>query len=354
MNNYFKKILLSSIIFTFLLPVHLFAQEAKVNKDSDGSKWLEDNKGSSPSYNEDDYLDDLRPGNYNPSQDRKIQDQKGTALEGTAKCTLSNVAASIGAKLFGGAVDTVAASVTNPNLVPVIDVLNARKEVGLGGGYGPSMDSIGVCIINSLIQYISDSTIDWINNGFEGNPTFIDNPGRIVKDIQEDTLTAFIDGIGNGILCERFSADIVFALRANLQNKRKVVPDRCTLDEAKANFDRFLSGEDFSFEMMNSVTSNPGNNVLGAYITSQSKLGNAIEQRTDTVFKEAAWGGGYLSWKDDKGNTVTPSKLIADTLVPEKLNMATSRLVIADEFDEIMTALFDALINKAVNEVLGT
>lgn len=354
MNKFFKKILLLSLVLPLFMPAQLFAQDAKVIEDSDGSQWLEDNGGSTPVYNEDDYLDDLRPGNYNPGQDRKIQDTKGTALEGTAKCTLSNVAASIGAKLFGGVVDTVAASVTNPNLVPVIDVLNTRKEVGLGGGYGPSMDSIGVCIINSLIQYISDSTIDWINNGFEGNPTFIDNPGRIVKDIQVDTFNAFIDGIGNGILCERFSADLTFVLRANLKNKRKVVPDRCTLDEALANFDRILSGEDFSFEAINVMTSNPGNNILGAYLMSQSKLDSVIDERTDVLFTEANWGGGYLSWKDDKGNTVTPSKLIADTLVPEKLNMATSRLVIADEFDEIMTALFDALLNKAVNEVLGT
>ncbi len=354
MRNYtftklFPVLIISSIIFS---PLSMFAQT--INRDSDSAKWLERNDGATIPYNEDDYADDLRPLNTNPGQDRKPAQQKGTADYGLAKCTLAEIAKNIGAKAFGGFVDGLAASVTNPNLVPVIDVLNTRKEVGLGGGYGPSTDSIAFCIINSVIQYISDATIDWINNGFEGNPVFITDPSRLVKDIAKDTTNAFIDSIGNGILCERFKLDITFALVRNWKSNKKIVPDRCTLEEAQANIDRILSGQDFSFELLDVVTSNPNNNVIGAYLNSQSSLDNVIDQRTDTVFIEAGWGDGFLSWKNEQGETVTPSKLIADTLIPEKLNLATNRLVIADEFDEIMDALVNQLIKMAANEVLGS
>lgn len=287
----------------------------------------------------------------NPSQQKPASTGAANAVADATKCTLGQVAGNVGRNLFESVVGNTTISVLNPTVVPVLDVKNASKEVGTGPM--PGWDSIAYCIVNSVIQYLSDATIDWINNGFDGNPVFVDDPGQIVRDIGKDTINSFIDSIGDGILCERFSADITFAIVRNYKDTRKVVPDRCTLEEASANIDRFLSGEDFSFEMMDVITSNPNNNVVGAYAISQSKLGKVITERVDALFAELSWGDGFLSWKDEKtGKTITPGSYIGLNS-GKMLGLSMDRLVLADEFDEIVTALVNQLIKTALNEVLG-
>ena len=289
---------------------------------------------------------------YLPTMLKKEKTDVASKVVDTTKCTLGNVAASAGARLYNNTVDKVAAIAVNPNLVPVFDVLNAQKDVGLAGGALPGWDAIGYCLLNSIIQYISDATVDWINNGFNGNPVFVDDPSRILEDVAWDTITAYVDAIGKGILCENFSSKVTLAIVGNFKSQRRVVPDRCTLQEAVANIDRFMSGADFSFEVLDVVTSNPNNNVIGAYLLAESRLGDLTATRQDGLKAELSWGDGFLSWKDDNGKTVTPGSYIGLNS-GKALGLSMDRLVLADEFDEIVTALVNQLIKTAYNEVLG-
>ncbi|MFA6050477.1 MAG: hypothetical protein WC761_04755 [Candidatus Paceibacterota bacterium] len=73
---------------------------------------------------------------------------------------------------------------------------------GLLGGLIPgdiSFDSIMFCIINEIITYITLSTIQWINSGFDGNPVFIQNPGALFQRIAAQEAGNFIYTAANGV-----------------------------------------------------------------------------------------------------------------------------------------------------------
>ncbi len=354
----FRKITktISLFIFSLFFYSDTFAQGVTDDAINPETNWERINTGqidNQGNFNQtsDEYSDEVNFGKFNttnPTQEKPPR--KEAAAEGVAKCTLGQFASSGARALFESTGAPAIIAALNPTAVPTLDIKNAAKETGVGPF--PGWDAIGYCFINSVIQYLSDATIDWINNGFDGNPVFVDDPRQMIRDIGEDTVNAFIDGIGDGILCERFSADITLALIGNFKNTRKVVPDRCTLDEALENIDRFLSGEDFSFEILNVMTSNPSGNTIGAYLLAQSKLDQVITERTDAAFAELNWSDGFLSWKDKDQKTVTPGSYIGLN-TGKILGFSADRLVLADEFDEIVTALVNQLIKTATNEILG-
>ncbi len=85
----------------------------------------------------------------------------------------------------------------------------------------PSLDSIGYCLVNSLIEYISDATIAWINSGFEGNPVFIDNFDEFFKNLADRELAAFMGNLTlPGYMCEPFQVNVQLGLLTNRANER--------------------------------------------------------------------------------------------------------------------------------------
>lgn len=282
-----------------------------------------------------------------PTQERKPEGEETTdAAADVGKCTLASMVTGLGKQLFSSTLGSVGVAALNPLAVPVVDVNYTQKEVGAGPT--PSWDKIGWCIANTVIQYISESTIEWIKNGFNGNPVFVDNPEKLFEDIAKDTIDVFIDSIGDGILCERFALNITMALRNHNQKK---IPPACTLQKAMANFDRFFTGEDFSFEMFDYVTQNPQNNYVGAYVSAQGRIAQAIADRANTTAKELDWGSGFLSWKDDEGRTVTPGKVTVEVFGKNTM-LASDRLVLADELDKVLDALIEQLIKSVATEIL--
>lgn len=280
-----------------------------------------------------------------PTQDKRTWEASG--INSAGQC-LGDLAASILNNWFAsfvtsGAAD-VAGSVTKPTLVPVYIPGLENKEVALYGK-GPSLDSIGYCLTNALIQYISDATIAWIDNGFEGNPVFVDDPEAFFKEIKGDTFNAFFDTFGDGILCKQFDLDVKLALLNRVRPRRVF---NCTYDRALAN----LQTEPFSFEVFADVTQNPMNNPIGAFLTIDSNYHELINSRQDTLQQQLTWNRGYLSWqdKDDPSKTVTPGAVVASGF--EKLTtLKSDRLILADEFDEIMGALINQLIKGTLNEL---
>ena len=269
----------------------------------------------------------------------------------SAQCLIQDLAASIAKKGFAKFAEKTSSALANATLVPVYIPGLETKEVGTFGGYGPSEDGIAYCLVNSLIKAIADSTIDWINSGFKGNPVFVDDPSRLFKDLAEDTLNSFINSFGDGILCKDFSAEIKLALITK-ERPRRVY--NCTYDDAKENIKRLKEDGVFTFSAWDEVTRNPQNNKTGAFLTLDSNFLAIKQDRETGLEKEIGWGSGFLPWKDknDPNRTISPGTAIQNW-TEQKLNLADNRLVLADEFDEVIDALVDQLIKQAAIQVLG-
>ncbi len=298
----------------------------------------------------DDQFNDETGKKIYPEQQKKPDAPVATAAS-AGKCVLAQLAANLAKKGFAVFAKKVSATLVNATMVPVYIPGLENKEVGTLGGLGPSEDGIGYCIANSIIQYISDSTIDWINSGFEGNPVFVDDPTRIFKDLRDDTINTFLSEFGEGILCEDFSMRVKLALVTKERPKKNF---KCTYEMVDANIRNMKENGVFTFEGWDEITQNPQNNQIGAFLSLDSELLKLKATREGNLNQELTWGSGYLPWKDkdNKNRTVTPGKVVQSS-IEKNLQLKSDRLVLADEFDEVIDALADQLMRQAIIGILG-
>lgn len=234
----------------------------------------------------------------------------------------------------------------------------------------PSWDALGYCIINTMIEYISESTIRWINGGFQGNPVFVDNFGQFFKDLADVETATFLNELSApDFLCDPYRVSIQTGLitahadpyyqpeyRGRLGTGRVTGYGKCNFDQAQVRLDAYVSGNYQSFQQggWNSwyqLTQNPSNNIYGSYLQAQRQLNQRVAGRQNVAQTELNINEGFLSFKDDKNRITTPGKII-QTQVENRLNIPENRLVLAREFDEVVNALVDRLVKIALNEVL--
>lgn len=282
------------------------------------------------------------------------------------------------------------------------------------------LDGLGTMLVKQIIRQITSSVVTWINSGFEGSPAFLQNPGAFFLDVADQITGEFL-AKNNGplnALCSPFSLDIRIALAFKY---RPNVPKRytCTLGKIISNtsnaienssINGFTAG-DFKqggWPAFVSLTTEPQNNVYGAYLTAESELSwrvaNAQAQQKD----EISAGKGFLSWRDPKclkavkayNSTVdtsrntedsaianyeartpdadedkviklynegsltsvaqsssncpiqTPGSVIQESL-QNSLNGPLRELEIADEINEVVNALFAQLVTQVLQKGLG-
>lgn len=259
---------------------------------------------------------------------------------------------------------------TNPSdsipPIPVSDSAQRNKEVGITiFGFtipGLSLDSLAINIAKKSLERIVDSTVDWINNGFEGNPAYVTNPKQYFRDIADGVAGDFIKGSDLGFLCSPFQAKIRLALQKNYVRAK---PFQCTLTEIVGNVEAFY--DDFSqggWDGFFVMTQNNANNPYGAYLEAQIELDARLAEALNLKKEELSWNGGFLNWSEcikknsdtgeciERGPTKTPGVVIEKQL-ENVLGTGVRQLELADEFDELIGALLGQLLQKSVLGVQG-
>ncbi|MDQ5893046.1 MAG: hypothetical protein QG640_56 [Patescibacteria group bacterium] len=257
------------------------------------------------------------------------------------------------------------------------------------------LDPLVSGLAEMVLQEITRSIVNWINSGFEGSPSFVQNPGAFFLDIADQTTGQFISG-DLAELCSPFSIDIRIALsfkyRPNLQKRYA-----CTLSTIinnsrnaveNASINGFTAG-DFKqggWPAFVSLTTEPQNNVFGAYLQADSDLSFRVANKQGQQQSEISQGKGFLSWRDCKGISQTsdtpldggtydpltdkfvvsgsaikdksicpvstPGSTIANSL-EKQLNIPVEKLGLADEIGEIVNALFAQLATQVLQKGLA-
>lgn len=247
----------------------------------------------------------------------------------------------------------------------------------------PSWDAMAYCIVNTMIIYIADSTIEWVNTGFDGNPAFLNNPDQFFKDLANQEKVAFIQGIAYGVnsnICGVFKSSIVSAVlsRYNKNQERygqqgyqtggyggggtSAPISSCPFDQKPGQINAFLTGgfsQGGGWETWFEVTQNPMSNPYYTYFNTNDKLNQQVEAIKISNERELNWNNGYLSFKscpkDEKDKTkcvtTTPGSLVQNQL-DSTLNLGKNRLVLAEKFDQVVTAVVDQLITTAIDKAL--
>ena len=253
---------------------------------------------------------------------------------------------------------------------------NAFQQI-FGVPFGASFNGIAFCIVNGLITYIADSTIAWANSGFQGNPVFLENTGNFLQGLADRQASEFIGALAyntTGLnVCEPFRVDLAIALSESYggQDQAGVNPAAisCSMDQIGQNFESFANGGGIGGASIDGYWSNwnqmrqTENNPWGAYIEAGEYLRAQVDVKQNTATFELGLNNGYLNFekcedpaaakKGDKKSckTYTPGSLIESSL-NDTIKLGKERLVAAEKIDQVITAVANALIKKALNKVL--
>jgi hypothetical protein len=238
--------------------------------------------------------------------------------------------------------------------------------------FGASFNGIAYCIVNGLITYIANSTIAWANSGFNGNPAFIQNPEGFFNTLADQQASQFISSVAyntTGVnICQPFRVELAVALSQSY-GQQGGTGLSCTMSQINQNVSNFANGGIGGSPNVNGYWSNwnqmrqDQNNPWGAYMKAGDYMQAQISVKQNTAKLELGLNNGFLNFKkcedpaaakkgdDSSCKTTTPGRLIESQL-NSTLNLGKERLVMADKIDQVITAVANALVKKALNTVL--
>ncbi len=245
--------------------------------------------------------------------------------------------------------------------IPVSDSIIRDKEAGLTiFGFtvpGLTWDSIAIAIAKVALEQILQATTNWVRNGFEGNPAYATDPEQFFTDIADNIAGDFIAGSDLGFLCSPFQTKIRLALQRYHTQRRQF---QCTLTDVVANIDAFYNSfSEGGWDAWFVMTQNDFNNPYGAYLGVQVELDSRIAKVVGIQSQQLSWNSGFLSWSEcimkdnmtgkclQRGPVQTPGKVIESQL-EGVLGSGVRQLELADEFDELVSALFVQLLKQVV------
>jgi hypothetical protein len=326
-----------------------------------------------------------------------------SGLIGAASCALQ--AGVLGVSTSGAAAGTAGASAVGtavatpsfgtspgPNLVK-----DTGTQVILAASYGlqtsqavkgASKDNVTFvsCITNVLakaaLQQITASVVNWINSGFNGQPSFVTNYEQFFTNVADLAAGQFIQGAGLSFLCSPFKLQIKVAIAQSYANRGA---QSCSLTAVIKNINGFMNGNfaQGGWPGLLSFTTMPTNNPYGAYAyaqvglqTAQSNaLSNAKNNISPTGFlavqkatcnngttsysptvvsganQQAAMAGGSGTNGNCKTSITTPGTVIEGTL-QSTLKSPIDQLGLANSIDQILNALTNQLITKTLQNGL--
>lgn len=261
--------------------------------------------------------------------------------------------------------------------IPIYDKAIRDKEAGLTIlGFtlkGITWDGLFMTlIVKPTLEKMSDQIVTWINNGFDGGPAFVVDPQGFFLSMADNAAGDFIQSIGAGALCSPFKLQIQTAISAQYGangriKSRDPYAGSCSLSSVIGNLQNFFNGDfnqggwDGWFQMTQVSTNNP----YGALLDTKGQLSIRLTGERGTEVMRANWAGGFLGYADckrwntsnsgarttcaERGPTKTPGRVI-DEQLQKTMGSEISQLELADEFDEILSALIGQLVGRVFNK----
>ena len=167
------------------------------------------------------------------------------------------------------------------------------------------LDPLAWAMAKEMLQNITDSTVNWINSGFNGSPSFVQNPGQFFQNIGDNIAGNFIAGPGSPLsaLCSPISLNVRLSLALDQSGVTQQSPYSCTLSSIinnvqGATINGFEAG-DFSQGGWAAFASlaEPQNSFYGAYLQSSADLSVKINNKTILNQNLLNQGNGFLSYQ---------------------------------------------------------
>lgn len=252
--------------------------------------------------------------------------------------------------------------------VPVSDDAVRSKFVGMTiMGYTMpwlSWNGIYILTMKTLLAHITDSIVEWINNGFEGGPSFITDPKKFLLGVGDEIAGEFINSSAWGWVCDPYKLNIKISLSLGIRNFER--QKKCTLTGIINNFDNFVTGtfKEGGWKGWFEINTNPNSNQMSNFLSVQAELDKRVRQGQDTEDKKLGWGKGFLSFQEclaydkdtrqcvKRGPIRTPGTVIESQL-ENHLGSSVRQMELADDIDKIVGALVQQLVKTVLEKGLS-
>ena len=241
--------------------------------------------------------------------------------------------------------------------VPVNDAV-VRKEEFTQTSKECSGDALTALFGEALLKEIVREFVRWANNGFDGNPVFVQDLSRYLQSVGDRAASDFLRGSELSNLPDAYESAFRRIIATNY-----FTPDserlRTTLTDSQLNAIQRNDPEGLGLQgFFALIDDNPLNKLFEAQEQFEQAVSSAVAEET----KLLEFGDGFHSLKDcsltqginpDAPNPVsgincvisTPGALIEKQL-SEILNIPIERLELADEVNELISAAFNQLTSK--------
>lgn len=280
---------------------------------------------------------------------------------------------------IAGLVGNVGAAVSVPNAALAVPVSDLGTQANLTTNFAVNnalkgsdtyktnfLDCITRVIAKVVLQQITNSVVNWINSGFNGQPSFVQNYEQFFNKVADQAAGEFIRGSALSFLCSPFQAQIKLAIARSYAQRNA---QSCTFTSVANNFNKFVSGN-FSaggWRGLIQLTTMPTNNPYGAFMYAQGGLTAAQNNATNNKRTDLINGRGFLSFEQkpncrpapnpgtgvssamicDPPKIVTPGDVISGS-INKTLGVGQDSLNMAKNFDEIISALLTQLMSKTL------
>ncbi len=330
-----------------------------------------------------------------------IEALAAASIAGSLKCVLPQLVAGIsGAGAVGTAgVTGVGVAVGAASGVPVSDnaghialnIIAGQQTVQGTRNAASDSNKVLTCLINVIaktaLQQITISVVNWINSGFNGQPSFVNNFQQFFTNVADLAAGQFIQGTGLAFLCSPFKLQIKVAIAQSYANRGA---QSCSLTGIIKNINNFMNGSftQAGWPGLLQFTTVPTNNPYGAFAYAQVGLSTAQSNATanaknnisptgflnlqqvynctdqtqngiggsasiGTNAQAAASAGSPALGPGCKTKVVTPGGVIADSLGAVNKS-GVDQLGIGNDIDQIISALTTQLITKTLQSGLSS
>ena len=146
----------------------------------------------------------------------------------------------------------------------------------LQGAILPALQAIAEDIATQIIQNLTEATVNWINNGFNGSPAYVSDIGDFLANTADQTVgqELFNDPALN-FLCAPFQLQVKLALGLSYsQPFYKQI--NCTLTGAIGNVTNFINNDGFTssggWSNWLQISTQPQNNPTGAFLIAKANI----------------------------------------------------------------------------------
>ena len=233
------------------------------------------------------------------------------------------------------------------------------------------LDAIAWEVAKALMSELTSSIVDWVNSGFEGSPTFVQDLQDVIIDAADTAVGQTLTEIGGpaSFICDPFQLDVQVALAAEYsRTDGRQSPPACTASEALDNLEDFFANEDFTesrgWAQWFDVSSRPQQyTTYGSYLAAEGRFEAVFRNEAGKEITLLDFGDGFFSTEicevvEGEGVPVedcfisTPGKIIEEQLT-FNLDSGRQTLVAADEINEIIGAVIGFLAEEALTGVGG-